>query len=585
VERLEQWGVKRIYGYPGDGINGITAGLRHRDSIEFVQVRHEETAAFAACAQAKYGGGLGVCLATSGPGAIHLLNGLYDAKMDHQPVLAIVGQQPRPVLGGHFTQEVDLISLYKDVASEYVQMASHPAQIRHLIDRAIRIAIGQRTVTCVIIPADVQEEKAVKQQPHAHGTVHSSTALSAVHVVPGADDLDRAAEILNQGQRVAMLVGQGALGASPEVAEVADTLGAGVAKALLGKAVLPDGLPYVTGAIGLLGSEASWKLMQGCDTLLIVGSNMPYSDFLPEEGAARGIQIDIDPRMLGFRYPTELNLVGDSAQTLRALLPLLKRKTQRGWREQVEHWVADWWKVVEARAMNDAHPINGQRVLWELSSRLPDRAVISCDCGTATGWYARDVKLREGMLGSVSGSLLTMGSGVPYAIAAKFTHPDRPCIALVGDGAMQMNGVNELITIAKYWKQWQDPRLALLILNNGDLNYVSWEQRIMIGDIRYPATQDLPDVPYSQWAQLLGLRGIRVEDPEQIGAAWDEALSADRPCVLDVVVDPNVPPLPPHITSDQAKAMMQTILKGDPDTGRFLRQTLKEVADGVLPHR
>jgi pyruvate dehydrogenase (quinone) len=585
VERLEQWGVKRIYGYPGDGINGITAGLRHRDSIEFVQVRHEESAAFAAGAQAKYGGGLGVCLATSGPGAIHLLNGLYDAKMDHQPVLAIVGQQPRPVIGGHFTQEIDLISLYKDVASEYVHMASHPAQIRHLIDRAIRIAIGQRTVTCVIIPADVQEERAVPQQPHAHATVHSSTGLSAVHVVPSDADLDRAAAILNQGRRVAMLVGQGALGASPEVAEVADTLGAGVAKALLGKAVLPDEFPYVTGAIGLLGTKASWKLMQECDTLLIVGSNMPYSDFLPKEGAARGIQIDIDPKMLGFRYPTELNLVGDSALTLRALLPRLEHKADRVWRAQVEEWVADWWKVVEARAMNSAHPINGQRVLWELSSRLPDRAVISCDCGTATGWYARDVKLRAGMLGSLSGSLLTMGSGVPYAIAAKFTHPDRPCIALVGDGAMQMNGVNELITIAKYWQQWQDPRLALLVLNNRDLNYVSWEQRIMIGDVRYPSTQELPDVPYAQWAELLGLRGIRVEHPEHIGAAWDQALSADRPCVLDVVVDPNVPPLPPHIAPDQAKAMVQTILKGDPDTRRFLRHTLHDLADGVLPHR
>jgi pyruvate dehydrogenase (quinone) len=582
IERLGAWGVERIYGYPGDGINGITAGLRHEGGIEFVQVRHEETAAFAACAQAKYGGGLGVCLATSGPGAIHLLNGLYDAKMDHQPVLAIVGQQPRPVVGGQFTQEVDLISLYKDVASEYVQMASHPAQVRHLFDRAIRIAIDQRTVTCVIVPSDVQEERAVITPPRKHGTIHSGIGLSSRQVMPGEEDLDRAAEILNAGERVAMLVGQGALAASAEVAEVAETLGAGVAKALLGKAVLSDELPYVTGAIGLLGTKASWKLMDECDTLLIIGSNMPYSEFLPEEGQARGIQIDIDGRMLGFRYPTELNLVGDSAQTLRALLPRLQRKTDPAWRNRVEEWVRDWWKIVEARAMDDADPINGQFALWELSSRLPDRSMLACDCGTATGWYARDVKMRDGMIGSLSGNLLTMGCGVPYAIAAKFTHPDRPCIALVGDGAMQMNGVNELITISKYWQQWQDPRLVILVLNNRDLNYVSWEQRAIIGDVRFPTTQDLPDIKYAQWSELLGLRGIRVERPGDVGPAWDQALAADRPCVLDVVVDPNVPPLPPHISKEQARAMMQAVLKGDPDTRRFLRQTLKELAHGVL---
>jgi pyruvate dehydrogenase (quinone) len=585
IERLEAWGVKRIFGYPGDGINGITAGLRRQDGIEFVQVRHEETASFAACAQAKFGGGLGVCLATSGPGAVHLLNGLYDAKMDHQPVLAIVGQQPRPVLGGHFTQEIDLLSLYKDVASEYVQQASHPAQIRHLIDRAARIAISQRTVTCVIVPADLQEEKAVEAQPHAHATIHSSRGLAAVHVVPAEEDLDRAAAILNEGKRVAMLVGQGALGASQEVAAVAELLGAGVAKALLGKGVLPDELPYVTGSIGLLGTKPSWKLMQECDTLLIVGSNMPYSEFLPEDGAARGIQIDIDGRMLGFRYPTELNLIGDSAQTLRALIPRLKQKSDTSWRRKVEGWVGDWWKTVEARAMNEADPINGQRVLWELSSRLPDAAIICCDCGTATGWYARDIKLREGMMGSLSGSLLTMGCGVPYAIGAKFTHPDRPCVALLGDGAMQMDGVNELITIAKYWERWSDPRLVILVLNNRDLNYVSWEQRSMVGDVRFAATQGLPDVPYSQWAKLLGLHGIRVERPEDIGPAWEEALSADRPCVLDVLVDPDVPPLPPHISAEEAMGMAKAVLKGDPDSRRILRQTLKDLGAGLMAGR
>jgi pyruvate dehydrogenase (quinone) len=585
IERLKEWGVQRIFGYPGDGINGITAGLRRQGGIEFVQVRHEETASFAACAQSKFGGGVGVCLATSGPGAIHLLNGLYDAKMDHQPVVAIVGQQPRPVLGGHFTQEIDLSSLYKDVASEYLQQASHPAQIRHLLDRAIRIAISQRTVTCVIVPADLQEEKAIRSQRHAHATIHSGRAISEAHVIPSDTDLDLAAEILNQGERVAILVGQGALGASEEVARVAETLGAGVAKALLGKAVLSDELSYVTGSIGLLGTKASWKMMQECDTLLIVGSNMPYSEFLPEDGAARGIQIDIDGRMLGLRYPSELNLVGDSAQTLRALLPRLQHKRDDAWRKRIERWVGDWWKAVEARAMNEAEPINGQRVLWELSPRLPDNAIICCDCGTATGWYSRDVKMRAEMMGSVSGSLLTMGCGVPYAIGAKFTHPDRPCVALLGDGAMQMDGVNELITIAKYWEQWSDPRLVILVLNNRDLNYVSWEQRTMVSDVRFPATQALPDVHYADWAKSLGLLGMRIERPEDIGLAWEQALAADRPCVLDVLVDPTVPPLPPHISAEEAKGMARAVLKGDPDTRHILLQTLKDLGAEMLPRR
>jgi pyruvate dehydrogenase (quinone) len=584
IQRLVEWGVRRIYGYPGDGINGITAGLRRSgDAIDFVQVRHEETAAFCACAHAKYSGGdLGVCLATSGPGAIHLLNGLYDAKLDHQPVLAIVGQQPRTVLGANYIQEVDLVSLYKDVAGDYLQAASHPAQMRHLLDRAIRTALAERTVTALIVPADLQQEDAVEEPPHKHAFVQSSAGVATPRVVPERADLERAAEILNSGERVAMLVGQGALGARAEVRQVAETLGAGVAKALLGKAVLDDDIPWVTGAIGMLGTKASWKLMQECDTLLIVGSNMPYSEFLPAEGEARGIQIDIDGRMLGFRFPTEANLIGDSAATLQALLPLLERKEDRRWRERVEGWVADWWKVVEARAMNDADPVNGQRVLWELSSRLPANATIACDCGTATGWYARDVKMRESMIGSLSGNLLTMGSAVPYAIAAKFTHPDRPCVALVGDGAFQMNGLNELVTVAKYWQRWSDPRLVFLVLNNRDLAFVSWEQRALVGDVKYEATQDLPDVPYARWAELLGLKGIRVDHPDQIGPAWDEALAADRPVVLEAIVDPDVPPLPPHITIEEASAMARSLLKGDPDARGVVRQTLRELIDDFV---
>jgi len=584
--RLAAWGVGRVYGYPGDGINGFIGAFdRAEGRPEFIQVRHEEMAAFNACAHAKFTGEVGVCIATSGPGAIHLLNGLYDAKLDHQPVVAIIGQQSSSALGGHYQQEVDLQSLFKDVAHEYVHMCTTPAQARHLIDRAMRIAQAERTVTCVIVPNDVQEEKAVDTPPHEHGTVHSGIGYSPPRVVPTADDLRRAAEVLNAGSRVAILVGAGALHAGEEVIQVAERLGAGVAKALLGKAVLPDDLPFVTGAIGLLGTKPSWDLMMDCDTLLMVGSSFPYSEFLPEEGQARGVQIDIDGRMLSIRYPMEVGLVGDSRETLRELLPLLDQQEDRSWRERLEGEVQHWWEVMEARAHNDADPLNPQRVFWELSSRLPDMAILSADSGSAANWFARDIKIRQGMKASLSGTLATMGPGVPYAIAAKFAYPERVAIALVGDGAMQMNGINELITIAKYWERWSDPRLVVLVLNNRDLNQVTWEQRAMAGDPKFPGSQDVPDFPYARYAELLGLRGLRVDDPEQVGTAWDEALSADRPCVLEAVTDPEVPPLPPHITVKEARALAGALAKGDPGTRGLIRQTLRDKVEELLPHR
>jgi pyruvate dehydrogenase (quinone) len=585
VARLHRWGVTRIYGYPGDGINGVIAAIRRSDHlIDFVQVRHEENAALAACAEAKYGGALGVCLATSGPGAIHLLNGLYDAKLDHKPVLALVGQQPRKVLGSSYMQEVDLVSLYKDVAG-YVQEVVHPGQIQHVVDRAARIALAERTVTALVLPSDAQLEEIPVRLPEHHGLFPvTGVGMSKSETVPSQHDLIAAAAILNHGERVAILVGQGALGASEEVTEVADILGAGVAKALLGKPVLSDDLPWVTGAIGMLGTKPSWNLMQQCDTLLVVGSSLPYVDFLPPVGQARAVQIDDDGRMLGLRYPMESNLLGDSRATLRALIPWLERKPDPAWRRRVEHWVEDWWKIVEARAMNPADPINGQRVFWELSSRLPSRAMLAVDCGTATGWYARDVRLRAGMSGWLSGTLATMGTGLPYAIAAKFAHPDRPCIALLGDGAMQMNGMAELITVAKYWRQWADPSLVILVLNNRDLAFVSWEQRAMVGDIRFDASQDIPDVPYAKYAEMLGLRGIRVDRPDDVGPAWDEALASDRPVVYEAIVDPDVPPLPPHITVKQAMALTRALLKGDPDAGGVIRQTLRDLIEDYVPH-
>jgi pyruvate dehydrogenase (quinone) len=586
LERLAENGVKRIYGYPGDGINAIIGALeRHKDKLKFVQVRHEEQAAFMACAHAKWTGEVGVCLATSGPGAIHLLNGLYDAKLDHQPVLAIVGQQSRMGLGGSYQQEVDLVTLFKDVAHEYVQMAYEAAQVRHLVDRAHRIALDQRTVTALVIPNDLAEEPAVEEPPREHAAVVSAPGYVRPRIVPSEGQLQQAAEILNAGEKVAMLVGQGALGASDEVFEVAETLGAGVAKALLGKTVVRDDLPFVTGSIGLLGTKPSWTLMNECDTLLMVGSSFPYSEWLPKPGQARGVQIDIDGRMLSIRYPMECAAVGDAKETLKALLPMLKRKEERGWREQLEEEIQEWWRLLEERAMQDADPINPQRLFWELNDHLPEDAIVSADSGSAANWYARDVKLGPTHLASLSGTLATMGPGVPYAIAAKFCHPNRPAVALVGDGAMQMNGMAELITAQKYYKEWADPRLVVLVLNNRDLNQVTWEQRAMQGDPMNPMTQRIPDVRYGDFAELIGLRGVRIEQPEDIGDAWRQAFEADRPFVIDAVCDPNVPPLPPHIRSEQARSLMKALRKGDPEARGVITQSFKEKILEFLPGR
>jgi pyruvate dehydrogenase (quinone) len=586
-ERLYEWGVRRVYGYPGDGVNGLLGGLARfgTDKIQFIQVRHEEMAAFMASAHAKFTGELGVCLATSGPGASHLITGLYDARLDHMPVLAIAGQQARAALGGHYQQEVDLLSMFKDVAGAFTQQASTPPQIRHLIDRAVRIAKAERRVTALIIPNDLQDEP-YEDPPHKHGTIHSGVGYSDPRIIPTEIDLRRAAEVLNSGKKVAILVGAGALHATDEVIAVADKLGAGAAKALLGKAALPDDLPWVTGSIGLLGTKPSWDLMNDCDTLLMIGSGFPYSEFLPKEGTVRGVQIDLKPAMLSLRYPMEVNLTGDSRETLRALLPLLDEKTDRSWRQEIEKGVASWWELMESRAMQNADPVNPQRVTWELSPRLPERAIITSDSGSCANWYARDIRIRRGMMASLSGGLASMGAAVPYAIAAKFAHPDRPVIALVGDGAMQMNNMAELITVAKYWREWSNTTWVVCVFNNEDLNQVTWEQRVMQGDPKFNATQQIPDLPYHRFAELIGLRGIFVDHPDRLAGAWDEALSSDRPVVLEVKTDPNVPPLPPHITLAQAKAFTSMLFKGDPEQGSVLVNTAKEVLSSVLPgHR
>ncbi|MBV9735451.1 MAG: thiamine pyrophosphate-requiring protein, partial [Acidisphaera sp.] len=581
-ERLHEWGVRIVFGYPGDGINGLLGAMaRAEGKVRFIQVRHEEMAAFMASAYAKFTGEMGVCMATSGPGASHLITGLYDARMDHMPVLAIAGQQARMAVGGHYQQELDLQSMFKDVAGAFVQQAMVPAQVRHLADRAIRIAKAERMVTALIFPNDLQDLE-YEEPPRKHGTIHSGVGYTAPKVVPYDADLRRAAEVLNAGKKVAILVGAGALHATDEVIAVADRLGAGVAKALLGKAALPDELPWVTGSIGLLGTKPSYDLMTDCDTLLMVGSGFPYSEFMPKEGAARGVQIDIKPDMLSLRYPMEVNLVGDSAETLRALLPLLQERSDSSWRKTVEKNVRDWWETMEARAMHSANPVNPQRVTWELSPRLPDRAIITSDSGSCANWYARDLKIRRGMMCSLSGGLASMGAAVPYAIAAKFAHPDRPVIALVGDGAMQMNNMAELITVAKYWREWASPTWVVCVFNNEDLNQVTWEQRVMEGDPKFEASQELPNVPYHKFAELIGLKGIYVDNPDRMGAAWEEALASSVPVVLEVKTDPNVPPLPPHITLEQAKKFTSTLLKGDPDEGSVLVETAKEVLSSVL---
>ena len=565
LERLGQWGVRRIFGYPGDGINGLMGALRRAgDAFEFIQAAHEELAALMASAHAKFTGELGVCVATSGPGAIHLLNGLYDARLDHQPVLAIVGQQALAGLGGSVQQEVNLRALFSDVAA-YVELVSSAEQVRHVIDRAARIALGDRCVSVIILPHDVQRMPPVETPAHEHGRVHSGAGYAAPRMLPRDEDLQRAADVLNAGSRVAILVGAGAFGATDEVLQVAELLGAGVAKALLGKATIPDDVPFVTGSVGWLGTEPSNRMMKECDTLFMIGSSFPYTEFLPREGQARGVQIDVAPASLSLRYPMEVALTGDSVDTLRALIPLLQRKTDRAWRETIEGGVREWWRTVEERAHAPAPPLNPQLVTWEMAQRLPDHAIVTADCGSSTVWVARDVRIRRGMFFSLSGTLATMGGAMPYALAAKFAHPERVVIAVAGDGAMQMSGINALIDVAKYWQRWRDPRLVVLVMNNRDLNYVTWEQRVMEGEPKFEGSQDLPDFHFADYARMLGLHGVRIDRADQVAGAWDDALRAGRPTVIEAVVNADVPPLPSELTQEQQEHLATALRDGDPD--------------------
>jgi pyruvate dehydrogenase (quinone) len=586
LERLRQWNVRHIFAYPGDGINGIVAAFGRADNNpQFIQARHEEMAAFEATGYAKFSREVGVCMATSGPGAIHLLNGLYDAKLDHVPVVAIVGQTARSAMGGSYQQEVDLHSLYKDVASDYLVEVNVSSQLPNALDRAMRTALTRRAPTAIAIPSDLQEEP-YSAPGHEFKQVPSSDPNYTYPVLLAQDgELKRAAEVLNAGSKVAILIGQGARAAAAEVREVAELTGAGVAKALLGKDVLPDDLPYVTGSIGLLGTRPSYELMRDCDTLLIVGSNFPYSQFLPDYGQARAVQIDIDGSLIGMRYPTEVNIVADASATLKSLIPLLDRKTDRGWREAVEKNVGRWWETVERQCMLSAKSVNPMRIAWELSERLPTNAILTADSGSSTNWYARCVRLREGMRGSLSGTLATMGPAVPYAIGAKFAHPDRPVIAMVGDGAMQMNGLAELLTISRYHAQWSDPRLIIFVFHNNDLNQVTWELRAMGGSPKFEESQSLPDVSYADVARTMGIDAIAVDRDDDVARACEQALAARRPVLLDILCDPEVPPIPPHATYEQIKDMASAVLKGDPNAWHLMYQGAKTKAQEFIPHQ
>ena len=569
-----EWGVERIYGYPGDGISGFMGAFQELDNQpEFIQVRHEVIASFAATAHAKFTGEVGTCIATSGPGAIQLLNGLYDAKLDHQPVVAIVGQQKRVSLGADWLQEVDLHGLFKDVA-DFVQTCMAPEQARHLVDRAMRTAAATRSVACVIVPVDVQHADAEGPE-RAHGSVFSSAGLSAPRTVPEQGDLQRAADVLNAGSKVAILVGQGAKSAEQELVEAAATLGAGVAKALNGIAVLPDDLPFVTGSIGLLGTKPSADMMAGCDTLLMIGSNFPFADWLPEEGQARGVQIDIDGRLVGLRYPMEVALVGDARRTLRALIPMLERKQDRSWREDIEKGVERWRRQLAERAQIPGNPVNPMRVFQELSPLLPDDAILTADSGTSANWWARHITFRAGMQAGISGTLATMGCAVPYALGAKFAHPDRTVVAAVGDGAMQMTGINALIDVAFYSERFPNPQTIVLVLNNGDLNEVTWEQRAMAGDPRFDASQSLPALPFARYAELIGMKALRVDSPDDVRPAWEEALAHRGPVLYEAVTDPDMPPMPPQLRFETVRNMTRAFVRGDPAARDIIRHAVR----------
>ena len=581
VERLQAWGVDRIFGYSGDGINTVLGALRRSGSPEFVQARHEENAAFMAVGHAKYTGRPGVVLSTQGPGAVHLLNGLYDAKMDSVPVVAIIGQQSRSVLGSAYMQEIDLLNLTRDVASSFRQQVNSPEQLPLVLDRAFKAALADRAPAVVIIPHDVQQAPAPELEQE-HGIVTSAPVWSPPNLVPADTDLEAAAALINDGERVAFLVGQGARGAWPQVRALAEKTGAGITTSLMGKPYVDESHPLAAGVMGHLGTSASGYVLGQCDTLVIIGSNDPWTEFYPPPGAARAVQIDVDAAAIGNRYPVEVAVTGDAAAVLEGLLPLVSERS--GWRSSVETAVQDWNQLAAERAATPANPVNAELAVRELSSRLPDNAQVAVDVGSSVYWYARQLRLPAGVPAHLSSTLASMGCAIPYGLAAKLAAPDRPVVALSGDGAMQMAGLSELITVSRLWPRWADPRFVLMVLNNRELAEVTWEQREMEGDPRFDQSQALPDLSYARYAELLGLQGIRVDDPAQIGPAWDAALDADRPVLIEVLSDPDIPLLPPFPAGrTKGQDMLDALEKEGPDTAhaRELVETYLRQEEGL----
>ncbi|NHA69150.1 thiamine pyrophosphate-requiring protein [Phycicoccus flavus] len=569
IDRLIAWDLHRFYGYPGDGIGGFDGALgrAERDGKDFTYVRptHEEEAALMATAHAKFTGEVGVCMATSGPGAAHLVNGLYDAKGDNQPVVAVVGQQARAATGSDFQQELNLERTFADVAV-FVQTVLTPEHAPLVVDKAVRLAAARRGPAVVILPVDVQELE-MEEPGVAHGISRSGVGHASPRFAPTEDSLREAAEVLNAGSKVAMLVGQGARGARAEVLAVAERLGAGIITALLGKDVVPGDVPYHTQQLGLLGSRPSYEMMQDCDTLLLVGTNFPYAEFLPESGAVRAVQIDTDPGHLGIRYPTEVNLWGDAGATLAGLLPHLHQQEDLSWQEGIADGMREWREETTRVAMADAEPLNPRRVFHSLNERLPERAIITADAGTTADWFGHHISLGGEQLGNLSGRLATMLAAMPYAMAGKFAHPDRPVVCTIGDGAFQMLGMNGLITVKRHWREWSNPTFVVLVLHNDDLNQVSWEMR-EAGDPRWDTAQLVEDMDYAEYARVLGFEGIRLDAPGDVDAVWDRAFAADRPVVIDAVVDRNVPPLPAHVSLEQAMGVAKALVTGDPEGRR-----------------
>jgi pyruvate dehydrogenase (quinone)/pyruvate oxidase len=557
VETLLDWGVDTVFGLPGDGINGIMESLRtHQQQLRFIHVRHEESAAFMACAYAKYTGKLGVCVATSGPGGLHLLNGLYDAKLDGQPVLAITGMSYHDLIGTHTQQDVALDKCFADVA-QFNERVMGPTHVENLVDLACRTALSYRCVAHITFPVDLQEKECGKLRSKRNVPHHTSDVMSYSARLPNERDLVRAAGILNEGTRVAILCGRGAIGAAAELEQAAEKLAAPIVKALLGKAAVPDSSPYTTNTIGLLGTKPSQEALEECDTLLMVGTSFPYLEFMPKPDQARAVQIELDPKRIGLRYPVEVGLIGDSRRALAELLPLLQRKSARGFLEKAQRGMKEWNEVMEKQAGYMGTPMKPQVVAHELGRRLRSDAIVSCDSGTIATWWARHIPVKAGQMHSLSGTLASMANGLPYAIAAQVAYPERQCVAFVGDGGFQM-----LMAEFSAAVQYKLP-IKVVVIKNNTLGMIKWEQMVFLGNPEYGC--EFSNIDYAAFARACGATGITIDDPKSCGSQIEEALNTPGPVLIEAVVDPFEPPMPPKITVEQASKFAQSLMRGEPN--------------------